>query len=315
MNNDTDIQHQGGTSTAGVPHYHLLTSRRSVPPFDLTQPADYIVAGDGVLMRIPYMGMLMDVPVVPCSLRGLAPWSAFCEGMVRAQGADDEDGEGGTIQPCAPCYHILDGGAIPPLDTNRFYEYLIAGNGVFLHAERRGIEIVMPVSPPCDLVGLAQVTPDIHFPYPLIGPEIVAQMLDRARAQTQDNVHYQERLFYLPWREDRWEVFEPEQEQTAGHVGPVDKNLAATMGIFCEAHSHHVMSAFFSGTDDRDELWSGFYAVLGHITTRPEIRLRVVVDGYRWHIPASLLYDLPEGVHDVLLEEGRGGREGGERRW
>ena len=290
----TDLRNTRGAA----PRYHLLTSRR-LPPFDPTQLGDYVIAADGVLMRVPYMDMLMDFPVVPCSIRGLVPWTTWCEGDA------GEDEEPGPAQPFAPCYHVLAGDEVPPLDSTRIFEYLIAGNGVFLRARRRGIEVLLPVSPPCELVGLLPLVPYVDSPYPRIGPELVTSMFDRARAQTQDGVHYEERLFYLLWREQRWEVFEPEQEQRSGRVEPIDKALAAQLGVFAEAHSHHTMSAFFSATDDSDEKWFGVYAVLGHITTRPEIRTRVVVDCYQWECPAELLYDLPPGVRDCVAAEAR----------
>lgn len=194
---------------------------------------------------------------------------------------------------------------MPPPDARRLYEYLIAGNGVFLRAERYGIDVLMPVSPPCELVGLAALVPSILLSFPRVGPELVTFMLDRACAQTRDGVHFDERLFYLLLREGRWEVFEPEQEQRVGRVEPKDKRLPAQLGVFAEAHSHHTMPAFFSPTDDDDERWSGFYAVLGRITTEPEVCLRVVVDGYRWHVPAQVLFDLPPGVHDAPMKSPR----------
>ncbi len=288
---------------SAAPRYHLLTSQ-SPPPFDERQLCDYVVAGDGVLMRVPYMGMLMDFPVVPCSIRGLFPWTTWSEGEPGAFEVCAEE-ESGPVQPFAPRYHVLTGNAVPPLDETRIFEYLIAGNGVFLRTRRRGIEVLLPISPPCELVGLLPLAPYVDSPYPLVGPELVRHMFDRARAQTEDGVHYEERLFYLLWREGRWEVFEPEQEQRSGRVEPIDKGLAARLGVFAEAHSHHTMPAFFSTTDDSDEKWFGVYAVLGHITTRPEMRTRVVVDCYRWQCPAEVFYDLPPGVRDGVGAEVR----------
>ena len=298
-----NTSYSGEIRVSPVPHYHLLRSRRRIPPFDRLQPADYIVAGDGILMRVPYMGMLMDFPVVGCAIRGLAPWATWCEGVVGASGAGEEDDEPSVEQPFTPLYHLVrKGWPLPPLDPRRMYEYAVAGNGVFLRAERYGIEVLMPVSPPCELVGLAQLSQSIRLSFPRIGPELLTGMFERARAQTQDGVQFDERLFYLLLREGRWEVFEPEQEQREGRVKPRDRQLAARLGVFAEAHSHHTMPAFFSETDDDDERWSGFYAVLGRITTEPEVCLRLVVDDYRWRCPAGVLFDLPPGVHDTLLK-------------
>lgn len=288
---------------SAAPRYHLLTSHRQ-PPFERGQRADYVVAGDGVLMRVPYMGMLMDFPVVPCTIRGLVPWTTWRAGEPGVDEAGLEE-EPGPLQPFAPRYHVLNRDAPPPLDETRIFEYLVAGNAIFLRARRRGIEVLLPISPPCELVGLQPLDPYVDSPYPRVGSDLVAHMFERARAQTEDGHHYQERLFYLLWREGRWEVLEPEQEQQSGQVHPIDKSLASQLGVFCEAHSHHTMSAFFSSTDDSDEQWFGVYAVLGRITTRPEIRTRVVVDCYQWQCPAEVFFDLPAGVRDCVAAQGR----------
>jgi len=40
--------------------------------------------------------------------------------------------------------------------------------------------------------------------------------------------------------------------------------------------------------------------VLGRIFEQPEIRVRLCVHGYAWRLPASLVFELPAGVHDAL---------------
>jgi PRTRC genetic system protein A len=295
-----------------APAYHLLRTRSDTFPFDCTQPADYVVAADGIFMRIPYMGMLMHVPVVSCSIRGLAQSAYWCEGLVGAHVPEEKPRR---EQPFAPLYHVLDGKEIPLLDPKRLYEYVIAGNGVFLRARKRFGEVLMPISEPCELVGLQTVMPYLRLPYPRIGPDIVEHMLRRSLEQTTDGEHFQEILFYILQKEEGWEVIEPEQEQEPGRVEARDKTLAARLGIFVEVHSHHRMDAFFSDKDDSDERWTGIYGVIGRITTQPELRVRVVVDSYTWEeCPSCLVFDLPPNVHDALahLHEKRNERR---RRW
>lgn len=284
-----------------APAYHLLTSRSDAFPFDLLQLADYVVAGDGVFMRIPYMGMLMHIPVVSCSLRGLACSTSWCEGLVGAHVPEEKPKR---IQPFAPLYHILDGTEIPPLDSKRFYEYLIAGNGVFLRARKRFGEVLMPISQSCDLVGLQKVEPYLRLPYPRIGRDIVEYMLRRSLEQIgAGQKGYDEILFYILQQDGEWVVIEPDQEQTPSSVEAKDKGQASRLGVYIEVHSHHTMRAYFSPTDDSDEKWTGVYGVLGRITTRPELRVRIAVDSYLWETcPASLVFDLPEQVHDALPE-------------
>jgi hypothetical protein len=48
--------------------------------------------------------------------------------------------------------------------------------------------------------------------------------------------------------------------------------------ILCELHSHGLLPAYWSATDDADEQGARLYAVIGRLAARPEIRLRVGVN-------------------------------------
>ena len=50
------------------------------------------------------------------------------------------------------------------------------------------------------------------------------------------------------------------------------------------------MRAFFSGTDNRDELGFRFYAVIGRIFTVPEMVLRVGIYGDMLRVPITTLF-------------------------
>jgi hypothetical protein len=53
------------------------------------------------------------------------------------------------------------------------------------------------------------------------------------------------------------------------------------------------MAAFFSPTDDRDEGGFRFYAVIGRLLTRPELRLRLGMYGDFWEVPVTALFTDP----------------------
>ena len=79
-----------------------------------------------------------------------------------------------------------------------------------------------------------------------------------------------------------------------------------------EGHSHHEMRAYFSPTDDHDELIDGgfkVYFVIGRIHgEQPQIRTRVCVHGYSWEVPAATFFALPAGVEDCVAIEWAGGK-------
>ena len=179
-----------------------------------------------------------------------------------------------------------------PLADGLMYENLIAGNGFFIHAERTGLKAVIPkfgttITPP-----LAQ--PHI-VPYIQVTPMFSGWLLDAAldAAKAQNNV---EMLFAL--EPDR--IMIPAQEATGGTVRPIDPYDKIMANTMCELHSHHYMEAKFSPTDDEEETGFRIYAVMGHIYTEPEIRVRVGIYGHMWEIPALTVFDRLGQFKDAL---------------
>lgn len=85
-----------------------------------------------------------------------------------------------------------------------------------------------------------------------------------------------------------WQVSRPRQQATAGSVR---YHGGEEPTIVLDLHSHHEMPAYFSGTDNRDEQGCRFYAVIGRIYSRPEIRLRLGVYGDFFEFPAAALFE------------------------
>ena len=73
-----------------------------------------------------------------------------------------------------------------------------------------------------------------------------------------------------------WRVSVPSQQASAGRVSYRGGNEAS---IVLDLHRHHAMPAYFSPVDNGDEQGCRFYAVIGKIYDRPEIRLRLGVYG------------------------------------
>lgn len=262
--------------------YHLLNTQASL------EADDFLIAGDGVYRLLRCFGMSIPFPLVLCEIRGLLPLLTPSDGTF--------DG------PFAPSYHVLTDAEVPPLDPSRIYQYVIGQEGVFLLAGCAGLEVLMPISAPSILPGLAKVSPSITWKYPLVNEIVVQDLFDRARAaRDPQHGHMLERLFCLTW-EDGWHIHEPEQVQSRTSVRATAWAEADETAII-EGHSHHDMRAYFSGIDDRDELVNGgfkVYFVLGRVHTQPEIRIRICVHGYSWEVPASHFFTLPKGVVDCV---------------
>ncbi|AFQ30310.1 hypothetical protein P4493_10480 [Bacillus thuringiensis] len=93
-------------------------------------------------------------------------------------------------------------------------------------------------------------------------------------------------------------VYVPRQENQGGlsefHKDPVVDWLRTNLCILCETHSHHVMNAYFSGTDDANENATQFYGVWGHITSQqPKFAFRYVSGEAKIEISPDVLFEWP----------------------
>ncbi len=172
------------------------------------------------------------------------------------------------------------------------FEYIVAQNGVFVRAERPGLQVLAPVVK-AHIRGLLALRPSFKL-VEKIPIQLVTHLFQMAfLAGTR------EYLFYL--QPNPWRISVPDQVQRTTTVRPVDAFDPSGTTALVEVHSHHRMAPFFSTTDDADEK-TGFrvYAVLGHLPHYPSLCVRVGIYGHFWNIPADWVFDLPGGVHDVL---------------
>ena len=277
--------------------YHLL----NIPPeacLEVDDDTNIIVAGDGVYSLVKCFGMSLPFPLVLCEIRGLLPLLNLLEDFLQKPLPDTPP------LPFAPSHHVLTRPGLPALDTSRIYQYVIAHEGVFLLASCPGIEVLMPISAPSLLPGLASASPYIKWNYPRISEEVVQDLFGRARAARIEE-QMLERLFYLSFEDDQWHIHEPEQIQSPTSVR-VTQWAEADETAIIEGHSHHEMPAYFSGTDDRDEIVNGgfkVYFVLGRVNTEPQMRVRICVHGYSWEVPASHFFMLPAGIVDCVEQQ------------
>jgi hypothetical protein len=205
------------------------------------------------------------------------------------------------------------------------YEFVTAGNGVFLQARSRAWQVTLPLVW-AHIRGLAQLAPAVRLAGGVVPRELLREMWRRAEeaaGEPRRGVPPREILFYLLAGETGgWQLVEPPQMQSGGSVRPLDDGPeSAYAQAVIEVHSHHRHPPRFSEWDDRDEQGFRLYGVLGYLgraDKRPTLRLRVGVYGHFCEIPASLAFELPQGLADAVQEENPGqhwqgqatGREG-----
>lgn len=218
--------------------------------------------------------------------------------------ADDEDFDwSGIIE-----HHVAIDEHLPDIIASK-YQYILASAGLLIRARRRGLEVCLPIATPeWPVMGLFDIEPYLTLEYPLVPAAHVLRMLEMSRAVCKSRrvEDLLENLFYLIWDEvnERWELIEPEQERQHASVRPVEDGADSPYGrAFIEVHSHHTWEAHASEIDDTEEIGKfRIFVVLGNIFDNPSLRVRVCVHEYFIDIPATTIFEMPEGVTDTLME-------------
>jgi len=150
-----------------------------------------------------------------------------------------------------------------------FYNYILAENGLFIRAQGPLLEATVRIVR-ADVRGLAPLTESVELTYGKI-PWYIHSLALSVFATDPWREHY----LAVVW--DRgYHLKMPVQD--GERAGVSYERLPHTV---LDIHSHSLMTAFFSGTDNRDEQGLRLYMVMGEMDTLfPEVRLRVGVYGY-----------------------------------
>ncbi|MBU0494619.1 MAG: Mov34/MPN/PAD-1 family protein [Chloroflexi bacterium] len=172
----------------------------------------------------------------------------------------------------------------PALPPGLAYGYALAGNGVWKLAANRHVTCQIPALSG-RVAGLPDLTPRIELRIPRLPGVLLTTILLHARQQSW--LRPTEALYRIEVCEGRPRLIYPPQQTGQVHVA-----YEGTGGpnVVVEIHSHHEMGCGFSGTDNRDEKGFRFYGVIGHIYTRPQIRLRLGVYGDFYPVPVTALF-------------------------
>ena len=199
-------------------------------------------------------------------------------------------------------YHVHKCDPLPA--TNALaYQYIMAGNGIFVRAETCFFTALLPVTA-CTVRGL----PLLHSRFRLLVPRIPGHLLDTvladARRARRPGNSLNEVLYQFHHHVRAVQVKKPPQQTTptsiTTHVTTAAHDAA---GIICDLHSHGNMCAFFSQTDNADEQGARFYAVIGRLDSAPEMRLRVGVYGYWLPLPLTAVFTANGPFKDLHQKE------------
>lgn len=185
----------------------------------------------------------------------------------------------------------------PPARSGVAYDYVLAGDGLYVATENAHLSARVPVSS-VDVRGLAPIGGACtlrHGPLPFAIWDVMARL---SRAAAADGT---EVLFAVR--------FEPERGYRLG----IPPQLASATGVtfsradsvVLEVHSHGRAPAYFSPTDTADEQRLRLYGVIGHADRpRPDVCLRVGAYGYYLPLAWTDVFDGdPRVVRDIAFGE------------
>ena len=180
------------------------------------------------------------------------------------------------------------------------YQYIMAGNGIFLRAENRFVSAIVPVAH-CQIRGLPPLERQIELKVPRLPEQLLTAIVNDSGRMRASNGQLQETLYHVHHTGRAACVVKPRQKASSSHVASYS---GGETDIILDLHSHGSMPAFWSATDNIDEVGFRFYAVIGRLDEAPEIQLRLGVYGYFLSLPITALFTGSAGLHDCYQKPG-----------
>lgn len=187
-----------------------------------------------------------------------------------------------------------------PEHTSSNREYLYASNGVFVRAVRPGLVAIVPVHwYDRAIPGLGAIAPIVQLT-PRLPEFLLLQAWQRCYAACTES---KELLCHFVYENSSWQLVVPDQVQGKTTCHPPDQPDSSYYSATIDLHSHQRYLAYFSDTDNADEVGFRLYIVLGqlHLPT-PQIFTRVGIFGHYWIIPTAWVAEGADHFIDVAFE-------------
>jgi PRTRC genetic system protein A len=187
--------------------------------------------------------------------------------------------------------HLIARAGVPAVSGNA-YDYVVAGDGLFVHASNAWIEVRVLVAE-CEVRGLPPVGAActlVHGRIPSALWHVMVRLLRQAHRGGC------ELLLGVRFTAGGYDLVLPEQS-----VAPLAVEYTTEEDLLLEVHSHRNGAARFSSTDDRDEQRLRLYGVVGKLDElRPSVNLRAGAYGHFLPIPWPAVFAGDENiVNDV----------------
>ncbi len=191
-------------------------------------------------------------------------------------------------------YHVHRSDPLPPNNAH-LYQYILAGNGLFLRAGTPWWEVVMPLLR-YPVRGLLPVQPVFRLLMGRLPESLLAAAYLSALTAREKSGGLREALYSFQVKEEKVCLMRPRQVATPMSVTSAGLDDPT---ILLELHSHGNMPAFWSSTDDHDEQGIRLYGVMGQLDSMPEIKFRVGVCGHWKPLFVHQLFTGTAGFRDA----------------
>lgn len=179
------------------------------------------------------------------------------------------------------------------------FEYLLAGNGLFVRAKRREFALSLPLSVQ-RISGLKNASIGISWAKSRIAPSLWQEILSHAQNK-ETSSNFKEEVYLIYWDKmlANWQWRASGREHSWAST-VADDTLPEYANCCIELHTHPPGALHFSRADDRDELGKfRIFAILIDIHDKPKIRFRCGVYEHLVPIPAAWVGKMPEGIVDL----------------
>ena len=199
-------------------------------------------------------------------------------------------------RPIVGYLHAHDG--VPPR-VGRSWDIITAGDGVWLATDNPVLSLRVPIAP-CHIQGLAPIGPACELRQGLVPQACWDDAVSLFRWHAARG--HESLALVLLDTIGGYRLVAPQQSLTPSRV---EYELPDGLGLpLLHLHSHHMMQAYFSATDDADERGLCLYGVVGRLdTAEPEVALRAGAFGHWLPLPWSGVFDGDRGTFRDLVAD------------
>ncbi len=199
--------------------------------------------------------------------------------------------------------HLIAGREIPPIKAIKF-DYLLAGNGLFIRAKRKEFSVCLPLKL-TNVKGLPDVNNEIVWHKPRIPSRIWQEILSNARSDS-DSAEFKEDVYVVYWHEKQAKWHWKNIGKKRSYASTIaDDELEEYSKACLEIHTHPPNATYFSQMDDADE--QGKFRIFGILidvhNPNPQLRFRCGIYDYFVQIPADDVGEMPSELFDLNLVE------------